>query len=163
MFIIKKDKRGKTVHESSIEGEKIKLFSDHISPHGFIFGGRILEVLDSFAEKVATIHSEAICKKITIDFVRVFEVAKKEDIFFCFASITRAWQYSMEIGIKVVAEDFRTLEKKHILSAYFTFDALDEKGNFVEIPSLICLDRIQRRRYMEAEKRRIIRIKKKFS
>jgi len=133
MFSIRKERNGKAISESAIQGEKIKLFSEHITTQGVIYGGRVLEVIESYALTVAEKHSEAICKRSSVDFVRVSSSAKKEDILICHASITRAWRSSMEVGVKVVCEDFRSLEQKDIISAYFTFDAFDKKNDLKDI------------------------------
>ena len=60
----------------------------------------------------------------------------------------------MEIGVKVLAEHFQTGEKKHILSAYFTFVAVDENGRPTQVPQLIPQTPLEQRRFEEAERRR---------
>ncbi|KPK33180.1 MAG: hypothetical protein AMS24_02065 [Chlamydiae bacterium SM23_39] len=161
MFIINKYKNGKTISESAIEGKRLNISSEHLSIQGVIYGGRILELVEYYAQIVAERHSEAICKKKSVDFVRIFSAAKKEDILICYASINRSWVSSMEIGVKVISEDFRLLERKDILSAYFTFDSFDENNNLKKVSCVICETKEQKKRFMEANKRREIRIKKK--
>ena len=60
----------------------------------------------------------------------------------------------MEIGLKVLAEDFRTLERRDIFSAYFTFVALGDDRRPIKIPSVVPETDEQKRRFEEAEKRR---------
>ena len=60
----------------------------------------------------------------------------------------------MEIGVKVLAENYQTGEKRHILSAYFTFVALDENKIAVEVPQVIPDTSTEKRRYIEAGDRR---------
>jgi acyl-CoA hydrolase len=64
----------------------------------------------------------------------------------------------MEIGVKVLAEDFRTLAQKHILSAYFTFVPIDDNHKPVPVQPVIPETPDQIRRYEEAEIRRQHRI-----
>jgi len=64
----------------------------------------------------------------------------------------------MEIGVKVIAEDFRTLEHKDILSAYFTFVAVDDDHKPIEIIPVIPETPDQLMRYDEAEARRRYRL-----
>ena len=64
----------------------------------------------------------------------------------------------MEIGVKVIAEDFRTLEQKDILSAYFTFVAMDDELKPTEILPAIPETEEQLRRFTAAEKRRHYRL-----
>ena len=60
----------------------------------------------------------------------------------------------MEIGLKVFAEDFRTLNRVHIVSAYFTFVGVDDQGRPTAICPVIAQTEEEVRRYHEAEGRR---------
>ena len=154
MFAIQKNEEGKPVSYSSIEDQKINLFDEHVSPHGFIFGSRLLEIVDEYAKLVAQKHTELRCVTSSINYVRFFAQAKRDDILICKASVNRTWDTSLEVGVKVIAEDFRSLEKKHILSAYFNFEVSDENGGAVKVPELICESEDQKRRYIESQIRK---------
>jgi acyl-CoA hydrolase len=65
----------------------------------------------------------------------------------------------MEIGLRVSAENSFSGEIKHILSAYFTFVALDEQGKPTKVPLLTPETSDEKRRYQEADHRRSTRIK----
>jgi acyl-CoA hydrolase len=67
----------------------------------------------------------------------------------------------MEIGMKVFADDFHTLQRKHIVSAYFTFVGVDENLCPVEIAPVIPETEDEKRRYREADERRAARLKRK--
>ena len=60
----------------------------------------------------------------------------------------------MEIGVKVIAEHYETGEKRHILSAYFTFIALDENKQPTEVSPISPKTLDEKRRYEEANDRR---------
>jgi acyl-CoA hydrolase len=60
----------------------------------------------------------------------------------------------MEIGVKVVAEHYETGERRHILSAYFTFIALDQNKQPSEVPPILPKTPDEKRRYEEANDRR---------
>ena len=73
--------------------------------------------------------------------------------------MNRAWNSSMEIGVRVEAENSYTGTSKHILSAFFTFVALDEHNKVTPVPALITENRVQERRYQQADIRRAARLK----
>ncbi len=153
-MVLLQNQEGRPVSYSAIENQKIELFTEHMNPHEVIFGGRILEIVNNYAAAVAEKHADAKSKTAGIDFVRFFSLAKRGDILVCKASINRAWETTMEVGVKVVAEDFRSLEQKHILSAYFTFEAYDEMGSRARVAFVICETEDQKRRFVDAHFRR---------
>ena len=145
---------GKPVSASSITDQVIEVFPNDLNPHGTLFGGRVMQIVDSLAAIVAKRHSGKICVTLGIDSVRFLNPARRGDILVCMASVNKAWHTSMEVGVKVVAEDFRTLEQKDILSAYFTFVAVDDDHKPIEIIPVIPETEEQRKRFEEAEARR---------
>ena len=118
---------GKPVSASVIIDQVIEVFPNDLNAHGTLFGGRLMQVVDSLAAIVAKRHTGRVCVTLGIDSVRFLNPARHGDILVCKASVNRTWRTSMEIGVKVIAEDFRTLEQKDILSAYFTFVAMDDE------------------------------------
>lgn len=116
-------------------------------------------VIDNLAAIVAKRHTGRVCVTLGIDSVRFLNPARHGDILVCKASVNRTWNTSMEIGVKVIAEDFRTLEHKDILSAYFTFVATDDDLKPVEILPVIPETAEQVERFEQAEIRREYRLK----
>ncbi len=149
---------GKPVSASFIIDQVVEVFPNDINPHGTLFGGRVMQIVDSLASIVAKRHCGKVCVTLGIDSVRFRNPAKRGDILVCKASVNRTWRTSMEIGVKVLAEDFRTLEQKEILSAYFTFVAIGDDDRPVEIIPVIPETVDQKRRYAEAESRRQYRL-----
>jgi acyl-CoA hydrolase len=152
---------GKPVSASSIIDQVVEVFPNDLNPHETLFGGRVVQIADSLAAIVAKRHSGKVCVTLGIDSVRFLNPAKRGDILVCMASVNRTWRTSMEIGVKVIAEDFRTLEQKDILSAYFTFVAIGEDGRPVEIVSVFPETPEQSKRFDEAEERRRYRLRLK--
>jgi acyl-CoA hydrolase len=150
---------GKPVSASAIIDQVVEVFPNDLNPHGTLFGGRLMQVIDNLAAIVAKRHSGKVCVTLGIDSVRFLNPAHHGDILVCKSSVNKAWKTSMEIGVKVIAEDFRSLEHKDILSAYFTFVAMDEENNPVEILPIIPETPEQIERFNAAEKRRQYRLK----
>lgn len=153
--------QGKSVAESAIHDQTAVVFPNDLNAYGTLFGGRVLDLCDRVAGVVAKRHSGKVCVTLGIDSVRFLAPAKHGDILVFKASLNRVWKTSMEIGLKVFKEDFRTQERVHILSAYFTFVALDDHLKPVEVPPVLPLSADEKRRYEEAEERRLIRLNQK--
>jgi acyl-CoA hydrolase len=60
----------------------------------------------------------------------------------------------MEIGVKVLAEDFRSLQLTHVVSAYFTFVGVDDTLRPTPIAAAIPVTDEEKRRFEQAEARR---------
>lgn len=158
MFIIHKDRKGKLTSESSVDDYKIDLFDEKAKSDELIFGGRILNLVNDVAKAVATSHAEIKCETISIDFIRYFSPIQRDDILICKAQVNHVWDNLIEVGVKVLAEDFRTLEQKQILSAYFIFKTEIK----VDIPQIIPENEIDKKRFLEADKRKRIRERRKL-
>ena len=145
---------GKPVSESAIIDQVIEVFPNDLNPHGTLFGGRVMFLMDTLAAIVAKRHCGKVSVTLGIDSVHFLNPARRGDILVFMASVNRTWRTSMEVGVRVEAEDFRTLDHKHIISAYFTFVAVDDDHKPIEIISVIPESPIEIKRYEEAETRR---------
>lgn len=148
------EREGKPVSASAVIDQVIEVFPNDLNPHGTLFGGRVMQIIDTLAAIVAKRHSGRVCVTLGIDSVRFLNPARRGDILVCMASVNRTWHTSMEVGVKVVAEDFRTLDQKDILSAYFTFVAVDDDHKPTEIVAVVPETPEQIKRFHQAEKRR---------
>lgn len=149
---------GKKVSASAIHDQTAVVFPNDLNAYGTLFGGRVLDLCDRTAGVVAKRHSGRVCVTLAIDSVRFLAPAKHGDILVFKASVNRVWRTSMEIGIKVYKEDYKTLERVHILSAYFTFVALDDKLKPTAIAPVIPETAEEKRRFDQAETRRKARL-----
>jgi acyl-CoA hydrolase len=154
---------GKPVSASAIIDQVVEVFPNDLNPHGTLFGGKLMQVVDNLAAIVAKRHSGRVCVTLGIDSVRFLNPARHGDILVCKASVNKTWRTSMEIGVKVVAEDFRSLDQKDIFSAYFTFVAMDDDLKPVEVIPVIPETPEQIQRYKDAEGRRRQRLINKNS
>ncbi len=146
--------RAKTVKETAVDQHTYKIFPNDLNSYDTVFGGLIMATLDRIALVVAERHSEYTCVTASVDSMHFLNPAGRGDILLFSAACNRAWRSSMEIGVKVEAENYKTREKRHILSAYFTFVALDDHKKPVEVPQVIPETPIEIRRFEEAEFRR---------
>src|SRR4051812_32224354 len=127
----------KPVSASAINDQTMVVFPNDLNTLGTLFGGRLMERADIVAAVVARRHSARSCVTLGIDSVRFLASATHGDILIFKAAVNRAWNTSMEIGMKIFAEEFQTSQRKHIVSAYFTFVGVDEHLRPIEIPPVI--------------------------
>lgn len=149
---------GKPVSASFIIDQVIEIFPHDLNAHGIVLGGKMMQIVDALAAVVAKRHSGKVCTTLGIDSVRFINPVRRGDVLRCRASVNRTWEALMEVGVKVIAEDFRTLDHKDILSAYFTFMAVDEENHPIEIIPVIPETPEQHARFEAAEKRRRVRL-----
>ncbi|HEY2809953.1 MAG TPA: acyl-CoA thioesterase [Rhabdochlamydiaceae bacterium] len=151
----------KKVSESAVNEHIYKVFPNDLNAYGTVFGGLVMAILDRVALVVAERHSGRTCVTVSVDSMHFLAPAKRGDILIFKAAINNVWRTSMEIGVKVITEHLQTQEEVHILSAYFTFVAVDELGLPVTIPPILPVTALEKRRFKEAEMRRQHRKDKK--
>lgn len=156
---MKDSQKGKCVADSAINDQTAVVFPNDLNAYGTLFGGRVLDLCDRVSGVVAKRHSGLVCVTLGIDSVRFLAPAKHGDILVFKSAVNRVWNTSMEIGVKVFKEDYRTLQRVHILSAYFTFVALDDNLKPVKVIPVIPMTPEEKRRYEGAEMRRKQRLR----
>jgi acyl-CoA hydrolase len=148
----------KPVSASAIHDQTYIVFPNDLNSIGTLYGGRVLEQADHVAAVVAKRHSGRVCVTLGVDSVRFLAPARHGDVLVFQAAVNRVWRTSMEIGVKVLVEDFRTQVRRHIFSAYFTFVAVDDDLHPVEIGPVLPESDEDRRRYAQADQRRAARL-----
>jgi acyl-CoA hydrolase len=156
--------KGLPVSFSSIHDQVEIVFPNDLNGHGSLFGGRVLDLCDRLASIVAKRHSKRVCVTLGVDSVRFLAPAKHGDILVFKLALNRVWRTSMEVGVNVAKENFRNGERIQIVSAYFTFVALDDLLQPVEVCPVIPETEKEKKRFEEAEIRRQSRLitKKSF-
>ena len=152
---------GKPVSASATNDQTQIVFPNDLNSVGTLFGGRLIERADLVAAVVAKRHAGLNCLTLGIDSVRFLAAARHGDILVFKAAVNRVWRTSMEIGLKIFAEDFQTMQRRHIVSAYFTFVGVDGNLQPVEIPPVIPETDDEKRRFAEAEQRRNARLRQR--
>ncbi len=151
----------KTVKESSIDYLPQEIFPEDLNAYNTAFGGKLMKEIDVIAGMTAQRHTNKVCVTLLIDSIKFLEPAYQGEILVFKSSVNRAWNTSLEVGIKVYAENYIAGTTRHIVSAYLTFVAIDEDKKPVSVPKLIPESEEEKRRYEQAEIRREFR--KKFA
>ena len=124
---------------------------------GKVHGGALLNLLDRVAFSCASRYSQAYCVTLSVDQVVFKEPINVGELVTFRASINHAGRTSMEVGIRVEAEDIRSGSRRHTNSCYFTMVAVDEGGKTVSVPDLKVLDEDEARRHRAAQIRKDLR------
>lgn len=144
---------GKRVGETSVVMAQVMNPQD-ANPAGNVHGGVIMKLIDTAAGSVAVRHGRCNAVTASIDRLDFHYPVFVGDFVTVRASMNYVGQSSMEIGIRVESENLMTGERRHTVSAYMTFVALDREGNSVALPPLILESDEEMRRNREAIARR---------
>jgi len=102
-------------------------------------------------------HSRAYVVTASIDHMDFLVPVRVGDFIVLRSSVNRVFHTSMEVGVKVWVEYYRSEESRHVSSAYLTFVAVDVAGNRLPVPPVIPETEEEKRRYDGAARRREIR------
>jgi acyl-CoA hydrolase len=147
----------KTVKESQHESSELMMPQD-ANNLGHIFGGVILSMMDKTAAIAAFRHSRASVVTASIDRVDFREPIHLGDLVVMKASVNYVGRTSMEVGVRVEAEELLTGRHRHTNSCYLTFVAVDRDGHPIQVPELIPETHDEKRRYDAARARRARRL-----
>jgi acyl-CoA hydrolase len=150
----------KTVHESRHETSEL-MMPEHANNMGHVFGGVILSMMDKTAAIAAFRHSRAPVVTASIDRVDFREPIHPGDLVVMQASVNYVGRTSMEIGVRVEAEDLLTGRRRHTNSCYLTFVAVDRNGRPIEVPEVKPETEDEVRRFAAAEQRRRRRLEER--
>lgn len=125
---------------------------------GKMLGGRVMHLIDIAGALAAGRHSNSFVVTASVDYLDFrFPIAVGEFIVLK-ASVNRVFHTSMEVGVKVYAENILTGERRHTSSAYVTYVALDMNLQPHAAPPLVPETEEDERRYREAGERRRLRL-----
>ena len=152
----------KTVRESQHETSEL-MMPEHANNMGHVFGGVILSMMDKTAAIAAFRHSRAAVVTASIDRVDFREPIHPGDLIVMKASVNYAGRTSMEVGVRVEAEELITGRRRHTNSCYLTFVAVDRNGRPIDVPELVPETEEEERRYAAAQERRRRRLEERQS
>jgi acyl-CoA hydrolase len=145
------------VSESASEYSEIAL-PIYANPLGNLLGGRILHLMDLCAGTAAMRHARKAVVTASVDSVTFLKPIHIGQLVILKSSVNRVFRTSMEIGVKVWVEDFKTGEVQHTHSSYLTFVALDDSGAPTEMLPVIPESDDEKRRFAQAGERRSQRL-----
>jgi acyl-CoA hydrolase len=123
-----------------------------------VHGGVVMKMCDEVAAIAAIRHCGRRVVTAGVDRMTFVDPINVGELLACRATVNAAWRTSMEVGVRVEAENPRTGEARHTSAAYLTMVALDDEGKPVAVPPLIAETEDERRREREAELRRANRL-----
>ena len=150
----------KPVRESVSETSEL-MMPEHANNLGHVFGGVILSMMDKCAAIAAFRHSRASVVTASIDRVDFREPIHLGDLVVMQASVNYVGTSSMEVGVRVEAEDLLTGRRRHTNSCYLTFVAVDRNGRPIEVPALRPETEDEVRRNLAAQARRRRRLEER--
>lgn len=151
---------GKPVSASQVMMTQLVLPS-HTNSLGSIFGGTIMSWIDIAAAIAAQRHSNQTVVTASIDRLDFVAPVFTGWVVNLKARVNYVSRTSMEVGVRVDAENPKTSQTFHTASAYLTFVALGDDKKPIQIPNLLLETDEDKRRWSQAKDRREIRLKSK--
>lgn len=124
---------------------------------GNVHGGQILRLLDQVAYACAARYSGCYVVTMSVDQVTFKQAVHVGELVTFLASINYTGRTSMEVGIRVIAEDVHGHTARHAMTCYFTMVAVDDEMRPTPVPEFKPQDENQRRRHVGAKLRRELR------
>ncbi|WP_242928104.1 acyl-CoA thioesterase [Pontibacter vulgaris] len=150
-------RKQKTVKESYVIMTELVLPNDTNTLHN-LMGGKMMHWMDIVSAIAAQKHSNRIVVTASVDNVSFKESIKLGNVVTLEAKVTRAFSSSMEVHINVWAEDIPSGKKVKSNQAYFTFVAVDQLGNPIDVPEAIPETEEEISHYDGALRRRQLRL-----
>jgi acyl-CoA hydrolase len=151
---------GKRPADSQVEMTELVLPND-TNLLGNLLGGRVMHWIDIAGALAASRHSNRIVATVAIDSLDFRHPVRVGERVILKARLTWAGRTSMEVTVKVYAENMKTGNTIMTNKAFLTFVALDDEGKPTEVPPLYPETEEEKKDYIEAELRRNERLKRK--
>jgi acyl-CoA hydrolase len=121
---------------------------------GNLLGGRLMHFIDLTGAMAAYRHTRTFIVTAAMDHIDFIQPVHLGNLVTLKSSVNRAFTTSMEVGVKVWAENTQTGVQRHVASAYLVFVAIDKEGRPLKVPELIPETADEKRRYADALLRR---------
>jgi acyl-CoA hydrolase len=121
---------------------------------GNLLGGRLMHFIDLTGAMAAYRHARTYIVTAAMDHIDFIRPVHLGNLVTLKSSVNRAFSTSMEVGVKVWAEDTQTGIQSHVASAFLVFVAIDKEGHRVRVPEVIPETPEEQRHYDDALLRR---------
>ncbi len=130
---------------------------DMVNFSGKVHGGALLKLLDEVAYSCAARYSGHYVVTLMLDDALFRAPVYVGELVTFKACINWVGRSSMEVGIRVVAENHRTRAKRHVMSCFFVMVAMNDEGHTMPVPHFEPEGDEEQKRWQAAEERRKIR------
>jgi len=151
------ERPAKTVAQSSVTLHQLML-PEHANAYGNVHGGLIMKLVDEAGGISAMRHAQRPCVTVAMDSMTFHSPIHVGELMSCVASVNYVGRSSVEVGVKVHAENPITGEVTHTNSAYLVYVAIDDDGKPCAVPALMPETDEERRRWGEARERQTQRL-----
>ncbi len=145
-------KKERTVSESKVQMAQV-MFPTDANLAGNVHGGSIMKLIDTAAGIVAARHCRTNVVTASMDRLDFHAPVFVGELVVLRASINYVGRTSIEIGVRVEAENPMTGEVRHTNSAYLTMVSLDENRKPTLVPEIVLETEDEKRRYEEGKAR----------
>ena len=149
----------RTVAASQVEMNELVLPND-ANILGNVLGGKVMHLMDMAAAMAAMRHCREVVVTVAVDHLSFHNPVKVGELMSLQASVNYADNTSMEVGVRIEAEQPLSGARRHTSSAYLTFVALDSHGRPTAVPKVVPQSEEEQRRFREARQRRLERLKR---
>lgn len=130
---------------------------DLVNFSGKIHGGAVLKMLDQVAYACAARYCGHYVVTLSVDQVYFRQPIHVSELVTFLASVNYTGRTSMEIGIKVIAEDTHQRLVRHVMSSFFTMVSVDSDGKPTAVPMLELSNDVEKARFQAALDRKKLR------
>ncbi len=129
------------------------------NPLGFILGGTVMHLIDIAGAIACHRHSRSLLVTAAVDGLQFLHPIKVGDLIILRATVTAAFQTSLEVEVEVFSEETLTGARRLTSRAYLTFVAIDRGGGRIGVPPLLLETPEELQKARDAERRREARLR----
>lgn len=129
------------------------VFPSDVNNHGTLFGGKLMSYIDDVASISAMRHARSLVVTASTDSVDFLTPISTEESVCLESFVTWTGKSSMEVFVKVMAENLLTGERKMATTAFLTFVAVNQEGRPITVSQVVPETEEEKYLYRTAEKR----------